>query len=297
MAEQVVTSAEPATPVTREQRGRIVGGRYLLGDRIGTGGAAMVYRALDLRLNRPVAVKVMHPFFTGSAGLLEEARRAAAIASPHIVGMLDAGEDPEPFLVMELAPGGGLDRVLGAGQLTPGQAVTVGVAIGRALDAAHARGLVHGDVKPSNILCTPAGPKLGDFGSALVRRAGAATLPPSAIAATVMYAAPEQFSGKPAPASDQYALALTLVTCLAGRLPWDSPEEAIGAKRDGDVDPGEACGPLRPVLAQAHDGPFAEALFDLADRQLERLLPRSPRLPVARSAQTRVPGSVACPCH
>lgn len=200
-------------------------GRYDLHEPLGSGGMATVYAAHDRLLDREVAVKLLDP--TSSVPqlrerFLREARAAASLSHPNAVAVHDVGEDGgQPYLVMELVPGEGLDDVLRRGPIDPAEAVHVMDGVLAALSAAHARGLVHRDVKPSNILLTRDGqPKLADFGIAKALAAGDLTTH-GMVLGTPTYLAPEQAAGRPATAaSDIYSAGLVLYECLAGVPPF-----------------------------------------------------------------------------
>src|SRR5256885_3782227 len=137
--------------------GRVLAGRYRLGAPIGTGASGRVYSAWDVRLQRKVAVKVLHAALADDAGFLRrfgaEAQLAASLHRPNVVAVYDWGEDETPFMVLELLEGGSLRALLDAGaRLSPAQAASVGCQVAAALEYAHARGLVHRDVKPANLL-------------------------------------------------------------------------------------------------------------------------------------------------
>ena len=137
--------------------GRVLAGRYRLVAPIGTGASGRVYAAWDVRLQRKVAVKVLPAALADDAGFLRrfgaEAQVAASLHHPNVVAVYDWGDDETPFMVLELLEGGSLRSLLDRGdRLTPAQAAAVGRQIAGGLDYAHARGLVHRDVKPANLL-------------------------------------------------------------------------------------------------------------------------------------------------
>ena len=202
-----------------------VAGRYRLSERLGTGGMSVVWRARDEVLDREVAVKVLSPETAADPMLLDrirvEARAAARLRHPHVVEVHDFGEteDGLPFVVMELVDGRSLADLLAKGPLPWRTAVTIGAQVADALGAAHARGIVHRDVKPSNVMVTADGVKLVDFG--ISASAGEADGIGGEVYGTPAYLAPERISGGVVrPATDVYALGLLLYLMLAGRLPW-----------------------------------------------------------------------------
>src|SRR5437764_4701407 len=153
--------------------GTRLSGRYRLDEQVGTGGMSTVYRAFDTTLERPVAIKLMHREIAADSAQLErfrrEARAVAQLSHPHIVGVIDAGEDDSrPYIVFEYVEGETLkERIRRMGRLSISEAVAYAVEIARALGAAHARHIVHRDVKPQNVLIDEEGSaKVTDFGIA-----------------------------------------------------------------------------------------------------------------------------------
>ncbi|WP_433393368.1 serine/threonine-protein kinase [Micromonospora sp. KLBMP9576] len=218
---------------------RTLDGRYRLEQRIGVGGMSEVWRAHDPVLDRPVAVKVMSP---GQDTCVEriraEARSAARLVHPNVAAVHDFGacgtghDGPVPYIVMELAEGETLAAHLRAGPLDWRIAVRVCAEVSAALAAAHAHGIVHRDVKPANVILTPTGVKVLDFG--IATPSGAPDrLPAGMVVGTPAYLAPEQLEQAPAtPAVDMYALGVLLYYCLAGRLPYqaDTTTQLLGAR-------------------------------------------------------------------
>ncbi|MFN8233656.1 MAG: Stk1 family PASTA domain-containing Ser/Thr kinase [Actinomycetota bacterium] len=211
----------------------VLGGRYRLEARIGSGGMAEVHRGFDTTLNRTVAVKVLLPQFARDASFVErfrrEAQAAARLNQPNIVGVYDSGADGETqYIVMEFIEGRTLaDFLSGGGSLTPMQAVEVAEKICDALSYAHARGVIHRDIKPANIMVTRSGEvKVMDFGIARIV-AGPETAPQtSAVLGTAAYISPEQAQGHGVDGrTDIYSLGAVLYEMLAKRPPFvgDSP--------------------------------------------------------------------------
>ncbi len=205
--------------------GRLLGGRYRLGARLGAGGMATIYRAHDERLDRAVAVKIIHAHLADDPDLVArfriEARHAASLSHPHIVNIFDQGAADLPYIVMELVDGPSLRAVLRAnGRLEPGQALAIVEPLCAALDHAHAAGVVHRDIKPENVLVDREGrPKVADFGIARLTAATSHTRT-GIIVGSVHYVAPELVDGHEAtPASDQYALGVVLYELLTGVRP------------------------------------------------------------------------------
>ncbi|HYZ91888.1 MAG TPA: protein kinase [Actinomycetota bacterium] len=209
---------------------QLLDGRYRLGEVIGSGGMAEVRRATDEKLGRAVAVKLL----SGPAArdksmrkrIEREARALASLSHPNIVGVYDYGEaagpseQVQPYLVMELIEGPDLHRhVQAKGPLPVGDAVAMLHGILSAVDAAHRAGIVHGDLKPANIVLAADAPKVGDFGVAriLAEETGLTTA-----AATPKFAAPEVLRGeRPSAKSDLYSAACVAFEMLTGRPPYE----------------------------------------------------------------------------
>lgn len=204
--------------------GRVLEGRYRVIERVGEGGMATVYRGLDLRLDRPIAIKIMraHLFHDEAfrQRFLREARTAASITHPHVVGVYDQGEDAgHMFLVMEYVHGTTLRHVLQEhGALPVGQSLDIMRRVLQALSAAHRAGLVHRDVKPENVLLGDGGVvKVADFGLARAATSHTVTGTSGVLLGTVAYLSPEQIERGQADArSDVYAAGLLLVEMLTG---------------------------------------------------------------------------------
>jgi serine/threonine protein kinase len=212
-------------------QGRVLGGRYALGARLGAGGMGQVYRARDRVLERTVAVKVLSAASTEDLELVarfgREARAAAALNHPNIVAVFDSGADGDlHYLVMEYVEGQSLAELLRrVGMLEPGRVADVGRQVCQALAAAHAAGLVHRDITPGNVLVDPAGlVKVADFG--IAKLAAATTMTGDKVLGTAAYLAPEQAQGRPVDGrSDLYSLGCVLYALLTGAPPFagDSP--------------------------------------------------------------------------
>lgn len=208
-------------------------GPYRLVERLDAGGMGTVHRAVREPDGAEVAVKVLRPELAASATALERLRREALALSrvrhPNVVRVLEFAQDgPTSYLVLELVPGRGLERIVAEaaarGELLPAERVVRwGAALARGLDAAHREGVVHRDVKPSNVHVRPDdAPMLLDFGIAQVpeRTPGALT---TTFAGSPFYAAPEQLTGEPVDGrTDVYGLCATLYQCLTGRVPFAS---------------------------------------------------------------------------
>ncbi|WP_432832038.1 serine/threonine-protein kinase [Dactylosporangium sp. CA-092794] len=199
--------------------------RYRLIEPLGTGGMSVVWRAFDEILERPVAVKLLAPKLLADPAsrrrIQAEARAAALLSHPNIAQVYDFGHGPDgaPYVVMELVTGRSLED---AGPLPPVDVVRIGAQLASALAAVHARGLVHRDVKPANVMLTDGGAKLVDFGISAI--AGDHSDLGDEILGTPAYLAPERLRGRPTTAAtDVYALGMLLYRALADRFPW--PDE------------------------------------------------------------------------
>jgi serine/threonine-protein kinase len=206
-------------------------GRYRLRTVLGRGGTATVWRADDLRLQRPVAVKVLGDGALADPDLRERLRREAhtlaRLAHPGIVAVHDVNVTTDPaYLVMELVAGPGLDELLTDGPLPVPRAVAIATQVGRALAAAHGAGILHRDIKPANLIITPTDTvKVCDFGIAQTR--AAATLTESgSVLGTSAYLAPERATGEPGDhRADLYALGCVLYEMVTGTPPFTGPNQ------------------------------------------------------------------------
>jgi hypothetical protein len=243
------------------QQREMYAGRYRLGPELGRGGMGVVHVAHDEQLDRDVAVKTMalsartDPV---AAGRFErEARALAAVHHPGVVAVYDYGEsDGELYLVMQLVEGGSLEhRLSGHRRLSPSRTVELATGIASALDALHARGLVHRDVKPSNILLDGPDqqPVLCDFGLAKPTAVTDGLTSTGETVGTVHYMAPEQLMGDRATrASDVYALGCVIFHCLTGRPPFTGADvhEVAGAHRVRPVPDVRSLVPDLPAAVQ-----------------------------------------------
>jgi eukaryotic-like serine/threonine-protein kinase len=235
------------------QKEQVLDGRYRLTEHLGVGGMSVVWKAHDELLNRSVAVKVLAgPQATDPAArqrIRAEARAAAQLWHPNVTNVYDYGESTTesdecvPYVVMELLPGRTLSQRLAAGPLPSRSALRICAEVASALAAAHARGLVHRDVKPSNVMLTPTGAKVVDFGLAAV--AGQPeTDEDGEIRGTPAYLAPERLAGgEVIPASDVYALGLLIYRVLTNHLPWQAETTTQMLSAHAYVEPA----PLPPV--------------------------------------------------
>ncbi|MEB0201371.1 MULTISPECIES: Stk1 family PASTA domain-containing Ser/Thr kinase [unclassified Cryobacterium] len=215
-------SDSPADPMI----GRLIDGRYQVRSRIARGGMATVYLATDLRLERRVALKVMHGHLADDnafkARFVQEARSAARLAHPNVVNVYDQGQDADmAYLVMEYLPGITLrDLLKDYGRLTSEQTIDILEAVLSGLAAAHKAGIVHRDLKPENVLLADDGRiKIGDFG--LARAANNNTATGQALLGTIAYLSPELVTRGIADArSDIYALGIMTYEMLTGEQPY-----------------------------------------------------------------------------
>jgi len=256
-------------------------GSYRVDELIGRGGMGEVYRAFDLRLERPVALKLLTAALSDDERfrerMLRESRLAAGLDHPNVVPVYEAGEDAgRLFIAMRYVDGVDLKALLRQrGHLEPARVVKLAAQVADALDAAHARGLVHRDVKPSNVLVDDPGgrehPYLADFG--LTLSAGHRGPADGGLMGTIDYVAPEQVRGDDIDGrADQYALACLLFECLTGTLPFvrnsdletvfahlEEPAPAASERR-ADLPPG-----LDAVLARGMSKEPSERYDSCAD--------------------------------
>jgi serine/threonine-protein kinase len=237
--------------------GRVLAGRYMLQNAIGTGASGRVYVAEDTRLRRRVAVKVLHAALAGDAAFLRrfraEAQLAASLQHPHIVTVHDWGEDDVPFMVLELLEGGSLRAMLDQNELlTVPQAARVGRDVASALEYAHSRGILHRDIKPANLLFDEHGiVRVADFGLARALAEASWTEPAGAVFGTARYASPEQAQGVQLDArSDLYSLGLVMVESVTGRIPFaaDTTLGTLTARTQRPLVGPDELGPLAPVV-------------------------------------------------
>jgi serine/threonine-protein kinase len=212
--------------------------RYQLFKKIGEGGLAEVYRAQDMSLERQVAVKVLRPQFTRDHSFLvnfhREAQSAAKLSNPYIVAVYDFGQyQDRPYIVLEWIPGSDLRTLIHEQRIIPvDQAIEYTIQICSAVGAAHRAGLVHGDLKPGNILiAAPDQAKVADFG--LARALGESAMDEGEVVwGTPAYFAPEQASGgRVLPATDVYAIGIILYEMLTGRVPFVGVDDQEVARK------------------------------------------------------------------
>ncbi|HSM35375.1 MAG TPA: protein kinase [Longimicrobiales bacterium] len=268
---------------------------YEILDRVGGGGMGVIYRARDVALDRPVAIKFIAPEIRRDAAardrFTQEARAASALDHPNICTIHEIAEteDGRLYIVMTAYDGETLRARLDRGPLPEDEALDLAEQVARALAAAHEHGIVHRDVKPANIIVTHDGvAKLLDFGLA---RSGESRIgAPGAVEGTVAYMSPEQIEGRPAdPPSDVWALGVTLFEMLAGVRPFaaDHPRVAmrriladdpdLGAARDG-LSPGTLDIVARALAKRPEDRfPDAREMLDAMVAHRAAATPGSPR--------------------
>jgi serine/threonine protein kinase len=296
----------------------LLAGRFKLDEPIGSGGFCDVWRATDTVLSRSVAVKLLHPCYADQAEALgrfkAEARHAGSLSHPNIARVYDYGEPAggqPPYLVMELIDGPNLAGVLAGGPLGAARTMDVVAQAAAGLQAAHASGLVHRDVKPANILFAPGGMvRITDFG--IAHAIGSAPVTATGmVMGTPGYIAPERVSGGPAgPASDLYALGIVAYECLAGAPPFmGAALEVATAHRDCPLPPLPASVPAEvvafvmtltakdPAWRPGNAAEVADRAARLRDdlRSLPdatRLIPAEPvlTLPLTTAADPQIPG-------
>lgn len=268
----------------------LAGGRYRIDAKLGSGGMAEVFQAYDTKLARMVALKAMRTGLSFDDGyparFRREAQAMAAIGHPHVVAVHDMGDEPVPYIVMELVDGRSLADLLRAGRALPvAQALDLASQVLAGLAVAHAHGLVHRDIKPGNVLLTADGSaKVADFGIARAANGAVTALTRTGLLiGTPHFMSPEQVLGRSDidGRSDLYSVGVMLFQMLAGRLPFEA-------------DSGYAIGYLHltappPTLASLGiaAGPAVEAV-------LARALAKDPaqRYPDAESMRAALRGPV-----
>jgi len=235
-------------------------GRYELEELIGSGGMASVYRGFDLRLERQVAVKILHESLTADSEIVErfrrEARSVARLSHPNLVSVIDRGVvDGRQYIVLEYVEGESLKKLLRHGaRPTLRRSLELAIEVGRGLAFAHGRGVVHRDVKPDNVLVGRTGAKLTDFGVAYTDGLAELTLT-GTVFGTSYYVAPEQAAGRQADArSDVYSLGVVLFELLTGDVPFHGGsfiEVAVQHLATPAPSLGDRCPAASPRLAAA----------------------------------------------
>src|SRR5688500_16952077 len=261
----MVGAAQESDPERRELAvDRVIAQRYKILEPIGTGGSSQVYTAHDLKLERQVAIKILDDRASAQEDLrrlfTKEGKALAHLSHPNVVAVHDVGEvDGTPFIVMEHVEGISLkQRIERSGALPLADAVRIGTDIAKGLDFTHSRGIIHADLKPSNILLDLEDkPKICDFGIARTPQEDAET---PELYATAMYVSPERVEGKRASvASDVYGLGLLLYEMLVGKPPFQSANAAV-LLRDHVVRSPVPPSHLRPSLPKEIDTVVLKAL-------------------------------------
>ena len=268
------------TQVSDRLVGRVLDGRYRVGARVAKGGMATVYQALDMRLDRTVALKVMHDGLGDDAQFarrfVAEARAAARLSHPNVVAVFDQGDDDGTlFLATEYIPGRTLrDVIREQAPLSPARALDLLAPILSALSAAHDAGIVHRDIKPENVLISDKGTvKVADFGLARAVSATGNTATQGLLMGTVSYLAPELVTDGSADArSDVYSAGILLYEMLTGNKPHsgDTPIQVAYAHVHADVP--------APSLEQPSIPPYVDALVQRATARDRDLRPADARV-------------------
>jgi cephalosporin-C deacetylase-like acetyl esterase/predicted Ser/Thr protein kinase len=287
-------------PVEVVAMGSIIAGKYRIEGRIGQGGMGVVYRAEDIKLKRPVALKFLPPHLVDSAELRErflvEARAAAALSHPNICVIHEVGEaSGQPFIAMEYVEGETLRERIKKGPLEANQALDVAIQVAAGLGEAHRKGVIHRDIKSANIMVTPEGQaKIMDFG--LAKRQGGSVLTKSQTTmGTVPYMSPEQALGEHVDhRTDIWSLGVVLYELLAGELPFkgDTDLSVIHSIVHEDPRPLKALetpvpDELKRVVAHAL-GKKPDARYGAADEMMEELKAYRSSLELARAGALNV---------
>ena len=241
--------------------GRMLGGRYQVQDKIGTGGMATVYRGQDQVLGRTVAIKMMLPQYANdpsfAARFKQEAQAAAALSSPYIVSIYDWGKDGESYyIVMEYLRGTDLKSgIRKHGALDSRKVAQIGSQIAQALSVAHRHDIIHRDIKPQNIMVQPDGNiKVMDFGIARAKNSSLTT--DNSVLGTAHYVSPEQSTGKPlGPTTDIYSLGIVMYEAATGRVPFVGDDAiSVAMKQVNEA-------PQPPSLINPNIDPALEAII------------------------------------
>ena len=280
--------------------GRVLDGRYRIESFLARGGMATIYRGADLRLDRTVAIKVMHPTFASDPGFVDrferEARAAARLNSPYAVAVHDQGNDAGvTYLVMEYVPGHTVRDVLRThGALPPAQALAIIDPVLQALAAAHRAGYIHRDVKPENVLISEDGRvKVTDFGLARAIEGADSGKTHGLLLGTVAYLSPEQVEHDHTDArSDVYSAGILLFELVTGQVPFtaSAPMQVAYRHVHEDVPPPSSIRPGIPVgidelvLRATRRNPDqrfgdADAFLSAARVQKDQLPPAQPWAP------------------
>ena len=294
---------------------RILGGRYIIQDKIGTGGMAVVYRGLDNRLGRQVAIKTMLPQYAAdpsfAARFKQEAQAAAALQSPYIVSVYDWGKDNDTyFIAMEYLRGTDLKSgVRKHGALDSKKVAQIGSQIAQALSVAHKHDIIHRDIKPQNIMVQPDGNiKVMDFGIAHAKNSHLTT--DNSVLGTAHYVSPEQTQGKPlGPTTDIYSLGIVMYEAATGVVPFDGDDAitvALKQVNEQPIPPSQRnprvdaaleqiilrCMQKDPAMRYQHaEDVFAALREYLAGRMPQQVAPAGATLPVMSATPLASPVS------
>ncbi|HKA97635.1 MAG TPA: protein kinase [Streptosporangiaceae bacterium] len=280
--------------------GQAFGGYHIV-ELVGSGGMGLVYRAEQRILGRTVALKVIRPEIAESGDyrerFLREARFAAAVDDPHVVSVFDAGEqEGRLYLAMQWVDGPDLGTVIDRQQrLAPERVVLIGVQLAQALQAVHDAGLLHRDVKPSNVLVRDIGGRdhayLTDFGIAKAPATQDGLTRTGSVMGTPAYLSPEQIRGQqPSPRSDLYALGCIIFEALTGQRPF--PGDDLAARWAQATSPAPAASTVCPALGSRYDAFIAQALA--VDPQ-DRFSSGTAFAEALQAAQTGRPGGLTQP--
>jgi serine/threonine-protein kinase len=273
--------------------------KYEIIDEIGRGGFATVYQARDTVLDRIVALKVLHPYWTADAGFSErfrrEARAAARLRHPNIVTVYETGEiDGQLYIAMEYLPGGTLRELLETeGVLTLEQALPILEQLAEALDYAHTEGVIHRDVKPGNVVVENTGRRvqvsLTDFGLVKAMEGSAALTSQGTLLGSPEYMAPEQAdperAGEIGPATDRYALGIVAYQILTGRVPF--PGNTPGTLNAHEHKPVPSPRSIRPGLPQRVEAALLTMLAKAPEDRFDTATAFVARLRAAWQAETQ----------
>lgn len=278
--------------------GRTFKGSYRILELVGGGGFADVYLARDLRSNAIVAIKVLHPHIARDPDILRSFEREAVLArsltEPHIVRVLDSGEEEGTyFIVMEYVQGLTLDRLLAqSGPLALSDAVNYARQTLQALDAAHAAGIVHRDIKPQNLMLTPEGVlKVMDFG--IARHIDGPPGTRTILMGSPRFMSPERARSNTVDArSDLYSLGVTLWTLLTGRFPFDGDTDWVIIEQ-------QISAPPPPLTQFRPDAPrwIQELLQRLLEKDPDRRFPTAQSVIQALAAGSSSPDGLSSPMH
>ena len=259
------------TPVHVLKPGNLIAGKYRIIDEVGRGGMGVVYKAEDIKLKRPVALKFLPPPMTDALELKErfliEAQAAAALSHPNICVIHDVGESEDrPYIAMEYVEGETLRDRIRKGPLEVAEALEIAVQIAAGLQEAHSKGIVHRDIKPANILLTPVGAvKILDFG--LAKSAGQVSLTSAGlVVGTVAYMSPEQAAGGSVDRrTDIWSLGVVLYEMVTGELPFRGAHERATAHAIVSESRDPVKGPKRMEMASALEEIIDRALAPKAE--------------------------------